>query len=68
MPEAYPDRTLQGWIQVPVEQQPAGCFGVGDPPGPHKAARLFGEQPVAAGIPGCHQRGRLAQQIRGDIG
>jgi hypothetical protein len=27
VPEAYPDRTLQGWIQVTVEQQPAATSG-----------------------------------------
>jgi hypothetical protein len=40
----------------------------GDPPGPHQAAGLFGEQPVAAGIGRAQQPDRAFQQVRGDIG
>jgi hypothetical protein len=67
VPEAYSDGTLHGSVVVPAKQRTAGRLGVGDPPGPHQAAGSFGEQPVAAGIPGCHQPGRLAQQVRGDL-
>ena len=68
VPEAYPDDALQAWVQVGAEQRTAGCFGVGDPPGPHEAAGLFGEQASTAGVPAWHQPSRPAQQIRGDIG
>jgi hypothetical protein len=68
VPETYPDRILQGWIQVAAEQRAAGRLSVADAPGPHQAAGPFGEQAITAGIPRCHQPGRPVQKVRGDIG
>jgi len=67
VPEIYPDGALHGAVVVPAEQQAAACLSVGDASCPSEADDPFGDQPVATGIPRCHQPDRPAQQIRGDI-
>ena len=65
--EADPEGARDARGMVPAEHEPAGSFGVGDPPCQHQAAGPLGDQLIAARIGRRYQPDGPAHQVSGLI-